>query len=244
MRILYIGGSKQLKESFYELTKPEPSTIVDLTPFKEGLPHLEYEFYEHVAVGDILEKVMKAETEGYDAAIIGCFYDPGLREARELVSIPIVGVCEASVHVASMLGHRFSVLVGRRKWIPKMRDNIRIYGVEPKIASWRVLNLTVPEMRDKEVTERAVLREATAAVEQDNAEAVVLGCTGMFGQARRAQEALGVPVLDPVITGLRVAEMLAVLYRKYGIGHSKKFGYEPPPREEFEAILRSAKQHN
>jgi len=243
VRILYIGGSKQLKESFYELTKPEPSTIVDLTPFREGLPHLEYEFYEHVAVGDILEKIMNAEKEGYDASIIGCFYDPGLREARELVSIPVVGVCEASVHIASMLGHRFSVLVGRRKWIPKMMDNIRIYGVESKIASWRVLNLTVPEMRDKEKTEKAVLREATAAVEQDDAELVVLGCTGMFGQAKKAQETLGVPVLDPVIVGLRVAETLASLYRKFGISHSKKFGYEPPPREEFEVIYHSTKQH-
>jgi len=236
-----MGGSKELKESLYELIRPDPSTIVELSPFRQFLPHLEYEFYEHVAVSDILEKAMKAEEQGYDAAIIGCFYDPGLREARELVSMPVIGVCEASVHIASMLGHRFSILVGRRKWIPKMRDNIRIYGVESKVASWRVLDLTVPDMRDKERTERAVLREASAAVGEDEAEVVVLGCTGMFGQAKKAQESLGIPVLDPVVVGVKVAEALASLYRKFGISHSKKFGYESPPRQEFEAVYQSIK---
>lgn len=232
VKILFIGGRKEILQDL-----AEPSTIVDGTWFDSGTPHLEYEFYEHLAVHKIIEKTVNAEKNGYDAVVIGCFYDPGLRETRELVKIPVVGVCEASVHVAAMLSAgKFSILVGRSKWIPKMAANIRDYGFESKVASWRVLNLTVPDMRNREKTQAAILREARAAVEEDHAECVVLGCTGMAGQAKKAQEELGVPILDPVLMGLKVAELRAILWRRFGISHSKIGGYEAPPTEELKPI--------
>ncbi len=234
IKILFIGGKTEWLQDH-----AEPSTIVEGTWFDSGTPHLEYEFYEHLAVHKIIEKTVKAEKAGYDAVVIGCFYDPGLWEARELVRIPVVGVCEASLHVASMLtAGKFSILVGRRKWIPKMAANVKKYGFESRIASWRILNLSVPDMRDKEKTQRAILREARAAVEEDLAECVILGCTGMIGQAKRAQEELGIPVLDPVLMGLKIAELRAILWKKYKISHSKIGGYEAPPKEEFESIYR------
>jgi len=216
-----------------------PGTELVGTGFDSGTPHLEYEFYEHLAIHNVIEKTANAERDGFDAAVIGCFYDPGLRETRELVEIPVVGVCEASLHVASMLSAgRFSVLVGRRKWIPKMADNARVYGFEDRIASWRVLDLTVPDMHDAEKTQAAILREARGAVEEDMAECVVLGCTGMAGQARKAQETLGVPVLDPVLMGVKVAELRARLWKRHGISHNKRGGYEAPPADELGPIWR------
>lgn len=234
-KILFGGGRKEWIQQF-----AEPSTIVDVAPRDpEGvrLPHLEYEFYEHVAIHRTMRMAVKAEKDGYDALVINCFYDPGLRESRELVEMPVVGVCEASLHVASMItAGKFSILVGRRKWIPKMADNARNYGFESRIASWRLLNLTVPEMRDKEKTQAAILREAKAAVEGDLAECVVLGCTGMWGQAKKAQEELGVHILDPVLMGLKVAELRAMLWKKLGVSQSKIGGYEAPPLEELKPI--------
>ena len=234
MKILFIGG---LKEWFKETA--EPDTIVETARFNSGLPHLEYEFYEHIAIRKIIELSVGAEKDEFDGIVIGCFYDPGLREVRELVKIPVVGVCEASLHVASMLSAgKFSILVGRKKWIPKMADNARNYGFESRIASWRILGLTVPDMRDKEKTQTAILREARAAVEKDRAEVVCLGCTGMTGQARYAQEELGMPVLDPVLMGLKMAEFRGILWKRFGISHSKIGGYEALPVEEFKQIFR------
>ena len=119
-----------------------------------------------------------------------------------------------------------------------MADNAKVYGFDSKIASWRVLDLTVPEMKDEEKTQAAILREARAAVEEDMAECVVLGCTGMAGQAMKTQEELGVPVLDPVLMGVKVAEMRATLWKRFGISQSKIGGYEAPPPEELEPIYR------
>jgi allantoin racemase len=233
-KILFIGWSPSWSTDI-----AEPETTLVGTGFDSGTNHLEYEFYEHLAIHNVIEKTVNAEREGFDAVVIGCFYDPGLREARELVEIPVVGVCEASLHVASMLSAgKFSVLVGRRKWIPKMADTASNYGFDNRIASWRVLDLTVPDMHDLEKTQAAILREARGAVEEDMAECVVLGCTGMAGQAKRAQEEYGVPVLDPVLMGVKVAELSATLWKRYGVSHSKIGGYEAPPVDELEPIWR------
>jgi len=226
------GNKEWLQEMAEDFTKVEVSDIVT------GTPHLEYEFYEHINIHKLLERCVGAERDGYDGIALNCFYDPGLREARELVRIPVSAPCETSLHVASMLvADKFSIVVGRRKWIPKMMDNARNYGFESKIASWRILNLTVPELRNLEETEAAILREARAAVEEDLAECVVLGCTGMARQAEKVQRVLGVPVLDPVIMTLKMAEMRAILWKRFGISHSKVGGYEAPPTDEFRSIF-------
>jgi len=239
LKVLFIGG---LQEWFKEMAEPE--TVVETPGFGSELRHLEYEFYEHIAIHNIIELSVDAERRGFDAIVIGCFYDPGLREVRELVEIPVVGVCQASLSVASMLSAgKFSILVGRRKWIPKMADNVRIYGFESRIASWRVLGLTVPDMRDKEKTQAAILREAKAVVVVYGAEVICFGCSGMAGQAKHAQKKLGVPVLDPVLMGLKVAEMQAILWRRFGISHSKVGGYEGPPTDEFKSIFAKIYGH-
>lgn len=118
-----------------------------------------------------------------------------------------------------------------------MADNARNYGFDSKIASWRPLGLTVPEMmEDKERTLSAILRESKAAIEEDFAECIVLGCGTMVGQAKKVQEELGVPVLDPILVGLKVAELRAMLWKRFGISHSKIGGYDAPPLEEFRSI--------
>ena len=61
----------------------------------------------------------------------------------------------------------------------------------------------------------------------------------MLGLAAAAQRELGVPVLDPVLCGVKFAEMGAQLWRRFGVTHSKVGGYEPPPREELIRVWRS-----
>jgi allantoin racemase len=137
------------------------------------------------------------------------------------------------MHIAATLGHKFSIIVGRRKWVPKMEDNVNTYGLEKKLASFRILNFTVSRMRrEREELEKAITREAKLAIEEDGAEVIILGCTVEVGFSRRLMQRLKVPVIDPVIISFKYAELLADLYSKLGISHSKIYGYESPPKEE------------
>lgn len=225
-------ANEKILETINDIKRPDVEAAVVYLEDK-GPIHVEYHYYEHLNLHGTFRWAKKAEKEGYDAVVIGCFYDPGLREARELVRIPVIGPAETCMHVAATLGHKFSILVGRRKWIPKMESNVYAYGLEKKLASFRVLNFTVPRMAaEPEKLKEAIRREAQKAIENDGAEAIVLGCTIESGFMKELIESLKVPVIDAVVVSWKYAEMMADLYHKMGLTHSKLFGYEAPPEKD------------
>ena len=234
LKILFINPmgtdvyDKHMLETINDIKRPDVRPKV--VHLRKGPIHLEYHYYEHLNLHETLDWVRWAEKKRYDAVVIGCFYDPGIREARELVSIPVIVPAEATLHVAATLGHKFSIIVGRRKWIPKMESNVYLYGLERKLASFRVLEFTVPKMfAEPEKLEKAILTQARKAIEEDGAEVIVLGCTMESGFMKELTRKLKVPVLDAVATSWKYAEMMADLYRKVGLVHSKLYGYEGPP---------------
>jgi allantoin racemase len=194
-----------------------------------GPPHLEYHLYEHQALGPMLELFSEAQADGCAAAVIGCFYDGGLREARELLRMPVVGMGEASMLLAATLGHRFSIIVGRRKWIPKMTDNAVVLGLDRKLASFRSVEMGIPEIQeDPGAFLDRVIEEARLAV-RDGAEVVVLAEHTSPKFRARAQAELPVPFVDPGVACWKWAEMMADLYAGSELSHCKSFGYESPP---------------
>lgn len=237
LKIMFINpiGTEAYDEHMRKIIEEikRPDVEITITHLSKGPVHLEYHYYEHLIMDETLEKIRKAEEDGYDAVVIGCFYDPGLREAREIVSIPVIGPAEACMHVAATLGHKFSIIVGRRKWIPKMESNAYVYGLEKKIASFREIKFSVKRMGEEPgKMKESIYDEAKRAMEEDGAEVIILGCTAESGFVKELNQRLGVPVLDAVVISWKFAEMLADLHRKTGLTHSKIYGYEPPPPEE------------
>lgn len=214
-----------------------PGNTLARLGFTRGPRHLEYHYYETLVLPDLLHTLVEAERQGFDAAVIGCFYDLGLQEGRELTTRMVVAApCESSVHLAATLGHTFSIIVGRRKWIPQMHDNVRRYGLESRLASFRAIDLWVPQYHEDEgETARRFYEAGKRAIEDDGAEVIVLGCTASAGFHAQLQEALGVPVIDSALAALKYAEHLVDLRDGFGWSHSKRGGYESPPARELEA---------
>jgi allantoin racemase len=201
---------------------------------KAGPPHLEYHLYEHAAFEGMLDLMREAQADGCGAGIIGCFYDGGLRELREALQMPVIGMGEASVLLATTLGHRFSIIVGRRKWIPKMRDNVILTGLERRLASFRSVEMGIPEMaKDPGLFIERTIVESIKAVNDDGAEVIVLSELVPPALAARAARELPVPLLDPGVACWKWAEMAADIYLKLGLSHRLAFGFEPPPAGEF-----------
>ncbi|MCX7795978.1 MAG: aspartate/glutamate racemase family protein [bacterium] len=213
-------------------------TIVDVVHLSKGPEHVEYHYFEHIVMDETLDLVRRAERDGYTAVVIDCFYDLGLREARELVKIPVIGIGEASYYVGAMMGHKFSVLVGRRKSIPKMYDNLVAYGLERRLASFRSLELNPVQMiQYPDRLKERIIQEAEKAIYEDQAEVIILGCGAQTGLAEELMKILHVPVIDPVAVSIKIAEMLSELYVKLGLSHCKLFGYESPPPNLFREII-------
>jgi Asp/Glu/hydantoin racemase len=56
------------------------------------------------------QRAYEAEKQGYDAFIIGCASDMGLKECRGIVNIPVIAPTEATALYASTLGTKFSII--------------------------------------------------------------------------------------------------------------------------------------
>jgi len=237
MKIVFINpvGTGEADKHMYRVINAvkRPDVEAKVIHMSQGPVHLEYHYYAHLIMDEMLRAIRKAEKDGYDAAIIGCFNDPGLREARELVTMPVLGPGETCMHVAATLGHKFSIIIGRRKDLPIMEDNLHSYGLGEKLASFRTVNFTVPQMTtEQERLHEAIEKEARKALEEDGAEVIILGCTMESGFSKELMQKLKAPVLDAVVITWKYAEMLADLYRGIGLSHSKTFDYESPPKEE------------
>ena len=108
-----------------------------------GPASIECEFDEAMSVPGIVVEALKAERAGCDAIIIDCMGDPGMKVAREMVSIPVLGPAETSMHVAAMLGHRFSVVTVLDAVVPMLENLATVYGVGGKLASVRSIGIPV-----------------------------------------------------------------------------------------------------
>ena len=179
--------------------------------------------YESLTLAGTLELVTKAEASGYDGFVIGCFNDPGLVEAREVAKqLVVVAPCEASLHLAATLGRRFSILVGRRADIPPIRENVLRYGFGERVASFRTIDIPISEFQsDPQRTTDRLMEIAGEAVREDSADVILLGCTNYFGLYGAVQEEVGVPVLDPIISSLKFAELLVDLRRRFDWGYRR-----------------------
>ncbi|EKU83613.1 aspartate/glutamate racemase family protein [Massilia timonae] len=213
-----------------------PDTTVEVVSFdmSPSPTNLEYRTYESLIHERTVAMARDAEQSGVDAMIIGCFYDPALEAAREISGgMVVVAPCGACLQVASNLSNRFSIIVGREKWIEQMTERVRYYGMESRLASMRPLGLGVDDFqRDPEVTRRRIIEEARCAVEEDRAEAIILGCTIEYGFFQEVQDAVGVPVIDAVIASFKQAEHMAQMKRQFNWKPSRVWSCEPPPEEQ------------
>jgi allantoin racemase len=188
---------------------------------------------EALVVPDILNRVVQAEQAGADAVIIDCMADPGLYAARELVNIPVVGPAQASMHLAAMLSHRFSVLSVFDHHIPAVEDQAARYGLAAKLASVRAFNIPVLALHeDDETTMQTLIELSEQTVRIDGAHVVIPGCTGLAGLAAQIQAGLAergwaVPVLDPPMVALKLAESLVDM----GYAPSKRTYPRPPSKK-------------
>ncbi|MCK5046037.1 MAG: aspartate/glutamate racemase family protein, partial [Candidatus Heimdallarchaeota archaeon] len=164
-------------------------------------------------------RLVKENEEKFDAFINACHCDPNLDALKEITKIPVVGIGEASMKIASMLGHKFSVVSGAKHSIPNKEAVIRKYHLQDAMASVRAPEGDVSKLSGEE----KYLQAAKLAIEEDKAEVIVLGCAGMTGLDKKMQKKLGVPVLDGVVCALIIATGLV----KYGVSTSKIRRYNP-----------------
>jgi allantoin racemase len=203
------------EENFQAIAQPEIE--ISVVGLERGPDSIENDFDIALALPSILSRVEEAEREGIQALIIYCMSDLGVHEARRLVSIPVIGPAEASIHYATLLAHNFSIIGVIQKDLVFYTRLLRRYNLLDRLASIPILDIPVPDLlAEPSGLLEVCLELSLRAIREDGAAAIILGFAGMPRvldslQGRLAESGYSIPVINPTTATLRMAECLVGL---------------------------------
>jgi allantoin racemase len=212
-----------------------PGTKIRAVESEFGPASIEGAYDDAFAVPGLLARIAEGEAAGADAHVIACFDDTGLDAARALARAPVVGIGEAAFHVASLIAHRFAVVTTLARSIPVIETNLLRYGLDRRCARVRAADVPVLELDQPGSNARArISAEIERALNDDSAEAIVLGCAGMADLAADIAREIGAPVVEGVTAGVKLAEALVGL----GLGTSKLGDLAYPLPKAYRGMVR------
>ncbi|MBN8959260.1 MAG: aspartate/glutamate racemase family protein [Rhizobiales bacterium] len=188
-----------------------PGTVLKPVTAPRGVPYIATRAEAQIG-GAIALEMLAEHHRDVDGAIIAAFGDPGLLGARELFDIPIVGMAEAAMLSACMLGRRFSIVTFAHALGPWYEDCVDMHGMRGRCASVRTLNgkiMSVPNVQDEK--EDLLVDMACRAVEEDEADVIILGGAPLAGLAGRVRERIPVPVIEQIGAAVKQVEALVAL---------------------------------
>ena len=228
MRIIVVNvnTSRSMTDSIGEAARlyASPGTEIEaLQPFF-GAEAVDCNFESYLSAVAVMDRVL-AYDKPYDGVVMAGFGEHCRDGLQELIEQPVIEICEASAHVALMIGRAYSVVTTLQRSVPPIEDRLRLAGLGDRCASVRASGMSTLEVdSDPEGAIRAIVAEARKAVEIDRAEVICLGCAGMAGLEEAITAELHVPVVDGVGAAVRLAEAVIGL----GLKTSKVSTYAVP----------------
>jgi allantoin racemase len=148
---------------------------------------------------------------GFDAAIVAMSFDAGVFAARTLLPIPVVGITEAALHTACLVGRRFGLVLLGAVSLPLYNDLIDRIGLSGRLGAVEIVEVaSAAAYLDRSVVDTLV-EDAANRLAVKGVDVVVLCGAALAGIAARLKDRLTVPVLDGVAPALAQAEALAGL---------------------------------
>jgi allantoin racemase len=199
-----------------------------------GPASIEGYYDEALAVPGLLREIAKGERAGARAAVIACFDDTGLDAARAMAAIPIVGICEAALAMAALVAQRIVVVTTMERSLVPIEALVRRYGMAER-ARVRAADIPVLSLEDPASgADQKLAAEIARAIDEDRAEAIVLGCAGMANLAAAYQQRFGLPVIEGVGAAVKQAEALIAL----GLSTAKRGAYAFPVAKPYSGVLQ------
>ena len=197
----------------------------------------QYRYLEFLDTAEVIENGLRAQSEGYDAFLIGNFFQPGLHELRELLSIPVLGLSESSVSMACLMGPTFSLINVNPKFNRRIVEGITLQGLAGRMVSVEMLTVERPGVFDLALQDRAVLDGIVAQFTQTARRALDKGAEVLIPAGGSLMAALlqagvreidGAPVLNGITALVKTGEMAVQMKALTGSFTSKRLTYAPP----------------
>jgi Asp/Glu/hydantoin racemase len=206
-----------------------------------GSMDLHFNYVQYLNDHQILKSMLKAEEEGYDAVAVGCFFDPVLKEAREVMNIPIVSLAETGMLFACMYGNTFSVVTYQRQVIAKKYNQlVNAYGLSSRAVAGEYFDISLDVLAnsfdDPEPVLTAFEKAGQRAVDS-GAEVILPGCglLNLIVVQNGMTNIKGATILDVSGALMKTAEAMIVMKNVSGIGTSRAGLYEMPTKDQLNA---------
>lgn len=223
-------------------------TTIEMRGLSEGRAIADqYRYLEYLDTAEIMENGLAAERDGYDAFLIGNIFEPGLHALRELLNIPVLGLCEAAVTLACLMGPNFSVVNVNPKFARRVTENISSYGLSNRLVSIDQMTVERPAVFDRAFEDPAmradVIEQFRAAARRGlakGAETVIPagGIVMTLLAESGVHEVDGAPVVNGTIALVKIGELAASMHRLTGHFTSKRLTYAPPTGALLEDVRR------
>jgi allantoin racemase len=165
---------------------------------------------ENAIAAHAMLEMLAEHAQGADAVLLAVSYDTALLAAREVLSIPVVGMTEASMLAACLLGTRFGLVTFGTPSV--YRELVALYGLTDRLAGIRAIVASPKDAyADPASVDAKVADAAAALVQETGAEVAVLCGAAMAGMPARIADRVPVPVLDGIAAGVGLCEMLVRL---------------------------------
>ena len=247
-RILVVnpfGGSEFYGQANLERIK-RPDTQFDMVNIADVYPlkNNQWLYFRYVCTDGTLDRIIRAEKEGYDAVFISCNLDIGLYEARQLVDIPVTATLESAALTAHMMGWRYALLSVDDQNGKIQEMMLEDYGLASHYVGHRAIGIDAndlyPKFTPPERVREAALEAGRFCVEHYGAEVLIAGCTLVGSVLTHTRpdpvEVLGVPVLDGMVIGFKMAEMMADIRAAGFPIVSRKGFFERPPHADYKEL--------
>jgi Asp/Glu/hydantoin racemase len=240
---------KALREHFKRVARPDTEIVLHgMHPgtYRSNYPgeDIRHASLQYLHSMQFFAAALRAQEEGFDAYAISTLPEPGLREIRGLVGIPVVGYGESAMLTSCMLGQRFGVLLFIQEMGRLIEDNVRGHGLQERFAGVRDVGFRFKDVlaayddptdlfRRFETAARDLIAHGADVIIPGEAPLCVLLA------AHGVSSVDGVPVLDSLSAWIKSAEALVDLRVQSGVrGCSSGYFHEPPKAERLKELAR------
>ena len=241
--------SDAMLETIKQVAREDTEIVWNTVP--RGTYKLTEPYLELLNNVGVIEQIINAEAQGFDAVVIGCGNDPALKEARQAVEIPVLVPGESAMLMACLLGSKFGIVGVDHTQVALMEEKVRQYGLTDR-AILPPRNMVFDGNLNDELgaiicnpeTVNPMFEEAALACIADGADAIITGCTGISSALSqigyREVADTGVPVIDTNHAALKMAEMMADMRRTVGLGKSQRGPFKSTPTDERDLMKKLA----
>lgn len=164
---------------------------------------------ENVIAGHALLELLAQHAGGVEGVLLAVSHDTALEAARQIMPCPVVGMTEAALFGACLVGARFGLVTFGG--VETYRERIAAHGLASRCASLVGLDVTPQDsLRDPDGVARKVLGGVLRAI-GEGADAVIMGGAALAGTGPKLQADAPVPLLDGIACGVKFLEALVSL---------------------------------